>query len=202
MRIIYLLFISCLFVACQTDLENEKLPILGEKEKVNGETVYHTISDFEFMDQDSNLINNATFKDKIYVVDFFFTHCPTICPKVKQQMIRIYDKFEDDDRVELISHTIDQPRDTIPRLKVYANRLEVSSDKWHFVTGDKEKIYSMAKEYFITAREDDDAPGGYDHSGTLIVVDKNRHVRAFGNGVDEEEVTRLIGDIEKLLNEG
>ena len=168
---------------------------------VDGVEVPHTISDFEFMDQDSNIINNATFNDKIYVVDFFFTHCPTICPKVKQQMLRIYEKYENDDRVVLLSHTIDTPRDTVPRLKVYANRLEVKTDKWHFVTGDKDKIYEMAKEYFITAREDEDAPGGYDHSGSLIVVDKNRHVRTFCNGLNEEEVSRMMNDMDKLLDE-
>ncbi len=205
MRLSIYLLLFCFFSSCENNTSsNDKLPlpILGEKEIVDGETVYHTISDFEFIDQDSTIINNATFKDKVYVVDFFFTHCPTICPKVKQQMLRVYDKFKEDDRVVLLSHTIDTPRDSVPRLKVYANRLEVSSDKWHFVTGDKDKIYSMAKEYFITALEDADAPGGYDHSGVLVLVDKNRNVRSFGNGLNPEEVDRLLTDIEKLLHEG
>jgi len=206
MRLTIILFFLAFFLsACETDTsKNDKLPlpILGEKEVVDGETVYHTIPEFEFIDQDSNIITNASFEDKVYIVDYFFTHCPTICPKVKQQMIRIYDKYKDDDRVALISHTIDTPRDSVPRLKVYANRLEVSADKWHFVTGDPKKISSMAKEYFITAIKDPDAPGGYDHSGNLVLVDKNRMVRSFCNGLKPEEVDRMILDIQKLLDEG
>ncbi len=207
MRTLVFLFLIFSISSCDSDQKSNnlndglKLPYLGEKKIVDGVEVPHTISDFEFMDQDSNIINNATFKDKIYVVDFFFTHCPTICPKVKQQMLRIYEKYENDDRVVLLSHTIDTPRDTVPRLKVYANRLEAKTDKWHFVTGDKDKIYQMAKEYFISAREDEDAPGGYDHSGSLIVVDKNRHVRTFCNGLKEDEVSRMMNDMDKLLNE-
>jgi protein SCO1/2 len=180
---------------------SEKLPVLGEKEEVNGVTKYHEISDFKFTDQDGQVITNETFKDKVYLVDFFFISCQTICPKVAQQMLRIHDKFENDERVELLAHTIDPKRDTIDRLKWYADKLGVKSNKWHFVTGEKDKLYDMADEYFIVAKEDADAPDGFDHSPTIILVDKNRRVRSFCNGTDPEEVDRLINDIETLLNE-
>jgi len=179
----------------------EPLPILGNKEVIDGKTIHHSIPDFQFIDQDSSIITNATFKDKVYIVDFFFTSCPTICPKVKQQMLRIYEQYKTEDRLQLISHSIDTRNDSIPRLKNYAAKLEVNSDKWHFVTGEKDHLYSMANEYFIIAKEDPEAPGGYDHSGTIILVDENRHVRAFANGTEEAAVSQFMLDIEKLLNE-
>lgn len=179
--------------------QEEPLPVLGEKIVENGDTIYHTIPDFAFIDQDSQLVTNETFKGKIYVADFFFISCPTICPKVTAQMLRIYRHFEDDERVALLAHTIDIKHDTIPRLKEYATKLGVRTDKWHFVTGDKEAIYGIADDYFSIAIEDPDAPGGFDHSGTIILVDDQRRVRAFANGTDPESVGRLIEDMEKLL---
>ncbi|RMD72018.1 MAG: SCO family protein [Bacteroidetes bacterium] len=177
----------------------EPLPILGEKIIENGDTIYHTIPDFAFIDQDSQIVTNETFKGKIYVADFFFISCPTICPKVTKQMLRIYKHFEDDDRVALLAHTIDVKHDTIPRLKDYATKLGVRSDKWHFVTGDKDAIYDIADDYFSIAIEDPDAPGGFDHSGKIILVDDKRRVRSFADGTDPESVDRLIADMEKLL---
>lgn len=191
------LFALSLFFGCST--ETGKLPVMGNKDVIDGKNVYHQISDFKFIDQDSNIVTNETFKDKIYVVDVFFTSCPTICPKVKKQMLRVYDKYQNDDRVSLISHSIDTRRDSVPRLKDYANKLEIDSKKWHLVTGDKEKIYDMADEYFLVALEDPSAEGGYDHSGTIILVDQNRLVRAHANGLIPEEVDRFMKDMDRLL---
>ncbi len=179
--------------------EKGKLPVMGFKDVIDGKTVYQSIPDFSFIDQDSNIVTNQTFKDQVYIVDVFFTHCPTICPKVKKQMLRIYDKYLNDDRVSMISHSIDTPRDTIPRLKDYANKLEIDSKKWHLVTGDKEKLYEMADNYFITALEDDSVDGGYDHSPTIILVDQNRLVRAHANGMDPDEVDDFMDKIDRLL---
>jgi len=197
----YLSIISLLAIGLSFSCSTEagKLPVMGNREVVDGKHVYHQISDFKFIDQDSNIITNETFKDKIYVVDVFFTSCPTICPKVKKQMLRVYDKYLNDDRVRIISHSIDTRRDSVPRLKDYANKLEIDSKKWHLVTGDKEKIFDMADEYFITALEDPSAEGGYDHSGTIILVDQNRLVRAHANGVIPEEVDRFMKDMDRLL---
>ncbi|MEO1624971.1 MAG: SCO family protein, partial [Bacteroidota bacterium] len=136
-----------LLTACTQEEKQDSLPILGFREVVNGDTVYHKIKDFEFVDQDSNRIVNATFKDKLYVTDFFFTSCPTICPKVKQQMLRIYDKFAEEDRLVLLSHSIDVRRDTVATLKRFAQKLEVDGKRWHFVTGEEDHIYDMADNY-------------------------------------------------------
>lgn len=192
------------FSACTelTNSENEKLPILGFKDvDEKGDTILHKIPDFEFINQDSAVVDNATFENKVYIADFFFIHCPSICPKVKAQMMRIYEKFEDNDKVILLSHSIDTKNDTVPALKNYANKLDVKTQKWHFVTGDHDEIYSIADEYFVAAMVNEDAPGGFDHSGRIILVDEDRHVRSFAEGTEPESVDRLLLDIEKLLNE-
>jgi protein SCO1/2 len=200
----YKFLIACLLMsliwACETPGAKE-LPILGNKTEQEGETIYHTIPDFSFVNQDSAVVNNATFNDKAYVVDFFFVSCPTICPKVKKQMLRIYEKFDADDNLALLSHTIDTKRDTVGRLKKYAENLGVSSDRWHFVTGNKDEIYEIADDYFSIVIEDENAPGGFDHSGRLILVDKNKHIRSYCDGTDAKDVDRFMKDIQTLLAE-
>lgn len=177
------------------------LPILGRPEFVNGDSIPHTIPNFSFIDQDSQVVNNQTFAGKIYIVDFFFTSCPTICPKTTAQMLRIYKKFEANDQVVLLAHSIDTKFDSVPVLKKYANKLHVATKKWHFVTGSKEEIYGIANDYFSIAKEDPNVPGGYDHSGRLILIDQNRHVRSYCDGTDRKDVDRFMGDIKRLLDE-
>lgn len=188
-------------IGCQPSPGNEKLPIIGNQDIIDGDTIYHTVPDFAFVNQDSQLITNATFRDKIYVTDFFFTSCPTICPKMKKQLLRLYAKYEKDDRILLLSHSIDTKRDTVPKLRSYATSLGVSSDKWHFVTGDKDAIFEIADDYFSIAKDDPNAPGGFDHSGRFILVDKNRHVRSFCDGTDPVSVDQFMEDIDRLLEQ-
>lgn len=192
-------FLAALTAGCE--VAPRALPILGERDVVNGDTVYHTIPDFRFVDQDSQEVTNATFAGKAYVADFFFISCPTICPKTTRQMLRIYEKFQHDDRLLMLAHTVDPKRDSVTALARYAHNLEVKSAKWHFVTGDQDKIYEIADDYFSIAMEDPEAPGGYDHSGRLILIDKNRHIRSFCDGTDPADVDRFMKDIETLLNE-
>lgn len=202
----YLIIILCsfFFFACgeSEPPKKKKLPVIGNKEVIDGDTIYHTIPDFSFIDQDSNFVDNETFADKAYVVDFFFISCPTICPKTTKQMLRIYDKFQNEDRLKLLAHTVDPKRDSVAALHRYARNLNVSSDKWHFVTGEKFDIYEIADDYFSIAKEDPDAPGGFDHSGRFILVDKNRMVRSFCDGTDPGDVDRFMEDIQILLDEG
>ncbi len=186
-----------LMTGCQ--YQPQTLPILGETDVVNGDTLYHTIPDFAFINQDSQTITNADFAGKVYVADFFFISCPTICPKVKRQMLRLYERYEKDDRIALLSHSIDVRRDTVGRLRTYAEGLGVRAPKWHFVTGDKDAIYAMADDYFSIAVEDPSAPGGFDHSGKLILVDAQRRVRAFCDGTDPKAVNQFMRDIDLLL---
>ncbi|HQU59568.1 MAG: SCO family protein [Phaeodactylibacter sp.] len=196
----FLLFaIAAALASCGAGEQQQALPILGNPQFNGADTIYHQIPDFAFVDQDSNLITNATFDGKVYVADFFFTSCPTICPKVKKQMLRLYDKYQDDGRLKFLSYSIDPKRDTVGRLNVYAKNLGVSADRWHFVTGDKDKTYELAEDYLSIAREDPNAPGGFDHSGWLLLVDKNRHIRSFCDGTNPEKVDQFMKDIDWLL---
>ena len=190
------------FSACFNTPGTKTLPILGERDiSPAGDTIYRQVPDFQFINQDSQLVNNATFAGKIYVVDFFFIHCPTICPRVKANGLRLYEKFKNDDRVLMLSHSIDVKNDTVAALKRHAQKLGIDAKKWHLVTGDHDAIYGIADDYFSVAQEDPDAPGGFDHSGRLILVDQNRHVRAFCDGTDAEDVDRFMKDVSTLLAE-
>ncbi|PLK43442.1 SCO family protein [Emticicia sp. TH156] len=196
--ILLMVALSCVLGACQP----KKLPILGERQFINGDSVYHTIPDFKFIDQDSTVVTNQTYKNKIYVADFFFTTCPTICPIMKTQLLRVYEKFKDNPEVGILSHTIDPRHDSVAVLKAYAKRLGVDGKFWHFVTGERDKIYEMGqKEYYVTAGEDSTAAGGIIHSGAFILVDKNRRVRGMYDGTKEKDVSRLIKDMGTLLKE-
>ncbi len=179
------------------------LPILGNRDVApNGDTIYPKVADFAFVNQDSQLVTNATFANKAYVTDFFFIHCPTICPKVKAQAKRIYDEFATESNLILLSHSIDTKHDTVAALHNYAQKIGIKDTKrWHLVTGEHDAIYSMADDYFSVAIVNPDAPGGFDHSGRLILVDKNRHVRAFCDGTDPKDVDRFMDDIRRLLSE-
>jgi protein SCO1/2 len=196
------LFAFCfLLSACQKKKE-ARLPIFGEREVVGTDTVFHKIGNFKFVDQDSAFVTNETFKNKIYVADFFFTSCRTICPIMKTQMLRVYDTLENDPEVLLLSHTIDPKYDTVGLLHDYAERLGVKSSKWHFVTGEQDSIYNIAqKSYFATAMEDRSEPDGFIHSGAFLLIDKEQRIRGKYDGTKEEDVNRLLGDIEKLKKE-
>lgn len=200
------IFLTLLGLVSLTSCENKQdaLPILGHKSIEGTDTTYHQIADFAFVDQDSQLVTNATFSDKIYVADFFFISCPTICPVMKKQMIRVYEKFKDNPEVALLSHTIDPRHDSVSVLKEYASQLGIEREKWHMVTGKTETIYDIAlKSYMVTAMEDSTATdeGGIIHSGAFLLVDKNRRIRGQYDGTKEEEVDQLMKDMEKLLKE-
>lgn len=190
---------SFLLSACQE--QKEPLPILSKQKEVNGKLEYEQIPDFEFIGQDSNRVTNATFAGKAYVADFFFTSCPTICPIMTRNMLTIYERFQDSTELLLLSHTIDPRRDSVGRLQQYARNLGVRSDKWFFVTGNKDSLYEIADDYFNVVIEDPTLPAGFDHSGRFILVDPQRHIRAYCQGTDSLAVQQFMKDIETLLDE-
>lgn len=195
---------SIVFFAYCSRHAGVKLPLLGEPlvNRATGDTIYPVIRPFSFLSQDSTLVSNATFSNKVYVADFIFLSCPSICPKMNASMLQAYKFFNNDTTVLFLSHTIDPERDNIARLKMHANSLGVSSKKWLFVMGNKDSIYSIAeKNYFATAYKDSTAPGGFAHSGGLLLVDKQRHIRGVYDGTEPSETTRLINDIQILLKE-
>jgi len=194
------------FMACG---EN-KLPIYGDRKvemktidgKQVADTIYQSVPDFEFTNQDGKLINQNIVKDKIYVADFFFVTCPTICPRMKKNLLKVYETFKDNPEIMLMSHTIDPEHDSVSVLHDFASRLGADSKQWQFLTGDREKIYELAEHgYYATAIADSLEPGGYVHSGGLILVDKKRRVRGIYDGTVESATSQLILDITTLLHE-
>ena len=192
------------------DSANKKLPILGERDwttkVVDGkevvDTIYNKIPAFSFVNQNGDTITEQIVKDKIYVADFFFTTCPTICPVMKKQMLKVYEKFKDNGDVMILSHTIDPEHDTPAVLNTFAKDLNVTGTQWQFLTGPKEKTYEIGlKNYMVVAKEEKTAEGGFLHSGAFILVDKDKHVRGMYDGTTEEGTTKLIADIQTLLDE-
>ena len=200
---LFAISVACvLLAACSGESKEQKLPIFGERMVEGNDTIYHTIADFRFVDQDSTIVTQETFRDKIYVADFFFTSCRTICPVMKTQMLRVYDSVKENPDVLLLSHTIDPEYDTVGLLHDYADRLGVSSDKWHFVTGNQEDIFNIAQtSYFATALADNTEPDGYIHSGAFLLIDKDRRIRGKYDGTKEDDVNRLLSDIGRLERE-
>ncbi|UCS93471.1 SCO family protein [Echinicola marina] len=209
---IFTLLASILLIwNCSPKTDNEgQLPFLGhkytEEKTVDGktitDTVYHTIAPFSFTDQEGNTITNQDVKGKVYVADFFFTSCPTICPVMKSQMLRVYEKFKDNPSFTILSHSIDPTYDTVEVLKDYAERLGIEdASAWHFLTGEQEKIFEIGQtSYLATAMEDKNEPGGFLHSGAFILIDQEGHIRGVYDGTVAEQVNKLMKDIPKILN--
>ena len=174
------------------------------KHEVNGKTkidsVYHAIADFKLIDQNGNVVTNDSFKDKIYVANFFFCSCQTICPKMTKQLLRVQQQFEKVKWIKILSHTVDPEHDSVPNLKKYAKRFGADETKWSFVTADRQQLYDLSlKSYFLAAQAD--GPESFDHSEKLVLVDNHRIIRGYYDGVDSNDVSRLMKDIVFLLKE-
>ena len=195
------LWISIVLVlsSCGISERAVDLPIIGDRTDLDGSKIIHSIRPFTFVSQLGDTITNADVQQKIHVVDFFFTSCPSICPLVTAQMKRIYDHVADDPSILLISHTIDPKRDSVAILKKYADNLDIDHHKWLFLTGDKEDLMEIANEdYFIAALDAPDAPGGFDHSGKIILLDRDAKIRGFCDGTDPASVDRFMKTIDQL----
>lgn len=164
----------------------------------------HRIPNFRFTNQDGNVITNAEFEGGIYVANFFFTACPTVCPKMEANLSLIQDEFLTDGRVKLLSHTVMPWADSVSRLQEYAEMNDVKSGKWHLVTGEKDELYKMGRlAYFadegfgkgLTSLDD------FLHTENIILVDQQRRIRGIYNGTLRLEMKRLIDDIRVLLKE-
>ncbi|MDN5288526.1 MAG: ypmQ 1 [Mucilaginibacter sp.] len=197
-----------IIASCQS--KPKKLPIYGNRspveKTVDGKTVidtlYQTIPAFSFLNQDSVMINNHLFDGKIYVADFFFTSCPSICPVMHRNLLKVYQKYKGNKQVMLLSHSIDFKYDVPHVLKQYANKLGVTGSQWQFIHGSKEAVYSLAqKNYLVSVSVDPKAPGGYVHQGYLVLVDKQKRVRGAYDGTKEQQVDQLMADMDVLLKE-
>jgi protein SCO1/2 len=206
MKKLLLLPLIALAISCGAPSEKTsevaELPILGERYvDDNKDTVYHSIADFAFVNQVGDTIRKEDMAGKIYVADFFFTTCPTICPIMKKEMLRVYEQFKGEPNFRILSHSIDPTHDTQAVLKDYAEKLGVSdAATWNFLTGDQEKIFEIGQtSYLTTTMADDMEPGGFLHSGAFLLVDQQGRIRGVYDGTKTEQVDRLLADIPKLL---
>ena len=215
MKGLYILIGGLLIGGCTSNNSPETLPYLGHRhtEEVpvvdpvsadttyRMDTVYHKIASFSFLNQEGKTITNKDVEGKVYVADFFFTSCPTICPIMKKEMLRVYDSYKNRPDFQILSHTIDPSHDTVELLKDYADRLGVEdASTWHFLTGNQEKIFEIGQtSYLSTAMEDKNAPGGLLHSGAFVLIDQEGHIRGVYDGTKEDQVDKLLADIPKLL---
>ena len=195
------MFILLGLLAINCSSKQEKLPFLGNPAVAGKDTLYPKILDFSFIDQDSSVVTNETFEDKVYVADFIFLSCTTICPRMNAALQKVHEIYKDNPEVSFLSHTIDPKNDTVSRLKKFSQAMGIDKN-WHFVTGNRDSIYNIAtKSYLTAAYPDAKEPDGLVHGGGLMLVDKNRHVRGVYDGTDTKETQRLINDIKTLLDE-
>lgn len=182
--------------------KKDKLPFYGPRQAdIHGDTIYHQIPPFSFFNQDGKIITREDLKGKIHVADFFFTSCPTICPKLTSQLKRLQAELKDTD-ITILSFTVDPRRDSIARLKEYTEKNAINTNNWHLLTGDKEEIYNLGRNgYFLSAMEDEKAAGGFLHSEIIVLVDKELRIRGLYEGTSTDEVNKLINDIKKLHQE-
>ena len=161
---------------------------------------FHRVGSFNLTNQIGKEITEKDYKGEIYVTDFFFVTCPTICPNMTKQMNRVYDEFIDNKDISFLSHTVMPVADSVPVLKQYATDLGINADKWNFVTGDKKQIYNLArKTYFAAVTEGDGGVNDFVHTENFVLVDKEKRLRGFYDGTSKEDVDRLITDIYTLL---
>ncbi|PJJ60720.1 SCO family protein [Hymenobacter chitinivorans] len=186
----------------------QTLPYYGERDvrpRADGgpaDTIFASIPSFTLTDQDGKTITNQTFAGKVYVADFFFATCPSICPKMQSEMLRVYEQFKDNPRVVFLSHTIDPAHDSIPVLRDYAQRLGIQdASRWHFATAPHDTIFRLAPRYFAAVEKNSTVAGGYAHSGAFALVDSDRHIRGVYDGMVKEKVDQLIKDLPVLLQE-
>lgn len=163
---------------------------------------YHKIADFSLINQNGDTITQETYKDKIYVADFFFTTCQTICPIMTDNMVDIQKEIKNDDEVMLLSHSVTPKIDSVPQLKRYAIKKGVIDSKWNLVTGDKGEIYRLARKSYLAVK-DDGMPDDYGmvHTENFMLIDKKRQIRGYYDGTKKDEIKRLLQDLKTLKKE-
>lgn len=163
---------------------------------------FHKIADFSLINQNGETITQENYNDKIYVADFFFTTCQTICPIMTDHMRQIQDELISDSDVLLLSHSVTPEIDSVAQLKRYAIKKGVNDTKWNLVTGDKKQIYELARKSYLAVKTDGDG-GPFDmvHTENFMLIDKKKQIRGFYDGTNAEDIERLIDDIAILKEE-
>lgn len=203
------LFLSLILLSCQETGPKRALPILGNKDVVYStvdgkevaDTLYHTIREFEYFNQDSVLIKSEDLKGKVWISDFFFSTCPTICPPMTSQMKRLNSNLSDlSDHIQFLSFSIDPNKDKPSRLREYMKEHGIKASNWMFLTGDEAATHELGVNYFFVAATDDaDEPGGFAHGDIFTLVDHEGRVRGIYHGTETQAVDSLERDVRKLL---
>lgn len=162
----------------------------------------HKVPDFQFINQDGQVVTQETLAGKTYVADFFFTTCESICPIMSKEIMKLAKLLKNDPDFVFLSHTVDPETDSVPQLRAYAKAHQAETSQWHFLTGDKKSLYEMARQgYFVTATEGDGGAEDFVHTQNFVLVDKYRHIRGYYDGTDSLEMGKLLKDIELLKAE-
>ena len=161
---------------------------------------YHKISDFELTNQNGQIITQEFYKNKIYVADFFFTTCQDICPIMTKNMFRLQEELKDDNDILFLSHTVIPEVDTVQQLKKYAVENNVDDFKWNLVTGEKKQIYDLARKSYLAVEDAEYGKFDMIHTENFILIDKQRQIRGFYDGTNDDEIEQLISDIKILKN--
>lgn len=180
------------------------LPYYGNKELAsNGkDTVYHYVPDFKFINQEGKEITQKNLDGSVYVADYFFTTCQSICPIMSNEMELLNQHFADNPSVKFISHTVNPENDSVPVLADYAKAHHANPNKWFLVTGNKKELYDLARKgYYLNTEDGDGGPNDFIHTQNFALVDKYKHIRGFYDGTNHKEMENLIEDIEILLKE-
>ena len=156
---------------------------------------YHKISDFELTNQNGEIITQEFYKNKIYVADFFFTTCQDICPIMTKNMFRLQEELKDDNDILFLSHTVIPEVDTVQQLKKYAVENNVDDSKWNLVTGEKKQIYDLARKSYLAVEDAEYGKFDMIHTENFILIDKQRQIRGFYDGTNDDEIEQLISDI-------
>ena len=171
-------------------------------QEIRHQKKYHTISNFSLTNQNGQTVTHNTYKGKIYVADFFFTTCQTICPIMTSNMVELQDKLANNPDVLFLSHTVMPEIDTVAQLKKYAIQKKVNATQWNLVTGSKQEIYDLARKQYLVAKENPDDPLGLVHTENFVLIDTQKRIRGFYDGTQEKEMDRILHDIGVLQNQG
>lgn len=199
---IFLIYSIVFYFGCSQKKPSVLLPIYGEKKIIAGDTIYHQIASFDLTNQIGQVVNQNTTKNKIYIANFFFASCQSICPMMSNQLQEVQKAFLADDSVLILSHSVNPLHDTVAVLNNYADTYGAKTNKWHLLTGNKKQIYDLAKtSYLVNAFEDDGSPEGFLHSELFLLIDKKARIRGMYDGTNTAEVKKLIEDVKLLKQE-
>ena len=196
----FLISLFFLLTSCNNSHKKD-LHYLGFPTVENGDTINYTIPDFQFLRQDSLMFGNKELAGKPYVAYFFFTSCPSVCPRMTQGALRVQrslDKYNDD--FNILGFSIDPRRDTLSKLRAYAQEYTVDLNNWHFLRGEESEISAIGKNaFYIGISKDNNEPGGYLHSEKMVLIDAEGHIRGYYSGTDADDVKTLIADLKYLI---